>query len=58
MGNLTIDRYLMVYDLRILKALPPLQMAVEPMFLRFVPTYTDRICVVSQVCENCHNCNA
>jgi PAB-dependent poly(A)-specific ribonuclease subunit 2 len=49
MGNLTIDRFLMLYDLRYMKATSPMQMTLDPMFLRFVPTYSDRICVVSQV---------
>ena len=49
MGSLTVDRFLMVYDLRVMRAMTPMQSPIEPMFLRFVPTYSDRICVVSQV---------
>ena len=49
MGGLTVDRFLMVYDLRVLRTMTPMQVPIEPMFLRFVPTYSDRICVVSQV---------
>ncbi|XP_077977957.1 PAN2-PAN3 deadenylation complex catalytic subunit PAN2-like [Glandiceps talaboti] len=47
-GNLAIDRFLKVYDMRVMRALPPLQIPVEPMFLRFVPTYTSRLAVVTQ----------
>lgn len=49
MGHLTIDRCLMVYDLRYLKTTAPMQMSLDPMFLRFVPTYSNRLAVVSQV---------
>ncbi|KAI0219805.1 PAN2-PAN3 deadenylation complex catalytic subunit PAN2, partial [Lamellibrachia satsuma] len=48
MGNLTCDRFLMVYDLRLLRPMTPMQVLIDPLFLRFVPTYSNRICVVSQ----------
>ena len=48
MGALHIDRCLMIYDLRTMRALPPLHVNVEPMLLRCVPI-TNRIAVVSQV---------
>lgn len=49
MGSLTADRFLMLYDLRYMKATTPMPMTLDPMFLRFIPMYSDRICVVSQV---------
>jgi len=48
MGSATADRFLMVYDLRMMRSVAPIQVMMEPMFLRIVPTYSDRICVVSQ----------
>ncbi len=46
---MVVDHFLKVYDLRMARAVAPIQVAIEPLFLKFVPTYTDRICVVSQV---------
>lgn len=48
MGHLAVDRFLMVYDLRTLRALPPLQIAIDPLMLKFVPAFTSRVAVVSQ----------
>uniref|UniRef100_A0A0N5ANV8 Exonuclease domain-containing protein n=1 Tax=Syphacia muris TaxID=451379 RepID=A0A0N5ANV8_9BILA len=49
-GNLLADRFLMVYDLRTLRALPPVPLSISPpQFCRFLPSYSDsRIMVVSQ----------
>ena len=44
-----VDHFLMVYDLRMIRAVAPIQVAIDPIFLKIVPTYSDRICVVSQV---------
>jgi PAB-dependent poly(A)-specific ribonuclease subunit 2 len=46
--GLIADRQLMIFDLRYLKSSAPLETAIDPMFLRFIPTYSNRICVVSQ----------
>ena len=48
-GNMVVDHFLMVYDLRMIRAMAPIQTAIDPIFLKIVPTYSDRICVVSQV---------
>ena len=48
-GNLTADRYLKMYDIRMMRAMSPMQLVIDPTFLRFVPTYSSRIAVVSQV---------
>ena len=56
MGNLTCDRFLTVYDLRLLRPMTPMQVMIDPLFLRFVPTYSNRICVVSQVCAKVTLC--
>ena len=48
-GNMIVDHFLMVYDLRMVRAIAPIQVAIDPIFLKIVPTYSDRICVVSQV---------
>eukprot|EP00111_Clytia_hemisphaerica_P006765 TCONS_00019563-protein len=46
-NHLIVDPYLMVYDLRTLRAFPPVQMPIEPYFVRFLPTYTLRCLVLS-----------
>lgn len=47
-GNYNIDRFLMVYDLRMVKAIAPIGMTFAPFLLRFVPVYASKFCVVSQ----------
>ena len=42
------DRFLMVYDLRMMRAIMPIQMVCSPYLLRFVPAFSSRFCVVSQ----------
>uniref|UniRef100_A0A8C4NAI4 PAN2-PAN3 deadenylation complex catalytic subunit PAN2 n=1 Tax=Eptatretus burgeri TaxID=7764 RepID=A0A8C4NAI4_EPTBU len=56
LNRMTCDRFLMVYDLRMMRAVTPLQVYVEPTFVRFIPTYTDRLAIISlagqlQFCE-------
>lgn len=48
-GELTPDRYLKMYDIRMMRALSPLQLIIDPTFLRFVPTYSSKLAVVSQI---------
>eukprot|EP00794_Sanderia_malayensis_P005348 gene5348-6019_t len=48
-GHLNVDRFLMVYDLRTLRAFPPLQVPIDPFIVKFMPTYTTRCVVASQV---------
>ncbi|XP_062871382.1 PAN2-PAN3 deadenylation complex catalytic subunit PAN2 [Trichomycterus rosablanca] len=48
LNGLTCDRFLMVYDLRMMRAVTPLQVHVDPLFLRFIPTYTSRLAIISQ----------
>jgi len=48
MSGLACDRFLMVYDLRMMRAVTPLQVHVDPLFLRFIPTYTSRLAIISQ----------
>ncbi|XP_056444199.1 PAN2-PAN3 deadenylation complex catalytic subunit PAN2 isoform X1 [Gadus chalcogrammus] len=55
MNGLACDRFLMVYDLRMMRAVTPLQVHVDPLFLRFIPTYTARLAIISQSgqCQFC-----
>lgn len=48
LNGMACDRFLMVYDLRMMRAVTPLQVHVDPLFLRFIPTYTSRLVIISQ----------
>lgn len=48
MNGLACDRFLKVYDLRMLRAITPLQVHIDPLFLKFIPTYTARLAIISQ----------
>lgn len=50
--NLTADRFLMVYDLRVMRAMAPIQVIIDPMFLRFIHTSPNKMVITSQVCSN------
>ncbi|UYV77924.1 PAN2 [Cordylochernes scorpioides] len=47
--RMTCDRLLMVYDLRMMRNMTPIQMVFPPVLLRFLPAFSSRICVVSQL---------
>ncbi|KAK7884406.1 hypothetical protein WMY93_027529 [Mugilogobius chulae] len=55
LNGLACDRFLMVYDLRMMRAVTPLQVHIDPLFLRFIPTYTSRLAIISQTgqCQFC-----
>lgn len=42
-------RFLMIYDIRMLRTITPMRCTVEPYFLKFVPSYTNRVFIVSHV---------
>jgi len=47
-GHLAVDPYLMVYDLRTMRAFTPAQLPIEPYMVKFMPTFTLRCMAVSQ----------
>lgn len=47
-GDLSVERFLKVYDLRVMKSVSPIPMMFPPLLLRFIPAYSSRLCVVSQ----------
>lgn len=48
LNSMTVDRFLMVYDMRVMRAMSPIQVVIDPMFLKFIPSFSNRIALVSQ----------
>lgn len=48
-GNLCVDRFLMVYDIRMMRSLTPVQVMIEPCFIHFLPMCSSVASVASQV---------
>ena len=57
-GTLSVDRFLMVYDLRMLRALNPVQLMIEPCFLHYLPMCSSVVAVATQVFFSSYFCNA
>ncbi|KAK9499573.1 hypothetical protein O3M35_002594 [Rhynocoris fuscipes] len=46
-GALSCDPLLLVFDLRMLRALTPINLLLDPLLLRFMPSYSSRLAVAS-----------
>lgn len=46
-GGIVSDRFLKVYDVRMLRALSPLPVVGEPFLLRFLPAFSSQLAVIS-----------
>ncbi len=51
-GALCVDRFLMVYDLRMMRSMTPIQVMIEPCFIHFLPMCSSAAAVASQVNRN------
>lgn len=47
-NSYNVDRFLMVYDLRMNRAIAPIRMSFAPYLLRFVPLFSSKFAIVSQ----------
>ncbi|KAL8618043.1 hypothetical protein ACOMHN_021763 [Nucella lapillus] len=48
-NSMAADRLLMVYDMRVMRAMAPIQVNIDPVFLRFVPSLAHHLVIVSQM---------
>lgn len=46
-GSCSVDRFLKIYDLRVLRSLAPIQVSIDPIMLKFLPSFSSRIAVLS-----------
>ncbi|XP_022189319.2 PAN2-PAN3 deadenylation complex catalytic subunit PAN2 [Nilaparvata lugens] len=48
-GSLGVDRFLLVFDVRMMRVVSPIPLLLDPLLLRFMPTFSSRIAVASTI---------
>ncbi|XP_071446379.1 PAN2-PAN3 deadenylation complex catalytic subunit PAN2 [Hetaerina americana] len=48
-GVMAVDRFMNAFDLRMMRAMTPITLALDPLLLRFLPLFSSRVAIVSNL---------